>query len=54
MPLRKASTTAPASPKPASKKKKAEAPRTIPLSHYREAVQQHFNCAPSDFEFAVC
>lgn len=39
---------------PGPKKKKAELTRTVPLSHYREAVQQHFNCAPSDFEFAVC
>lgn len=39
---------------PPKKKKKPEVVRTVPLSHYREAVQQHFDCAPSDFEFAVC
>jgi hypothetical protein len=52
MPLRKAADLT--LPKLASKKKKPVAPRTVPLSHYREAAQQHFNCAPSDFEFAVC
>lgn len=25
----------------------------VPLSHYREAVQQFFDCAPSDFELAA-
>lgn len=25
----------------------------VPLSHYREAVQQYFDCAPSDFELAA-
>jgi hypothetical protein len=52
MPPRKAA--APALPKLAPKKKKPAASRTVLLSHYREAAQQYFNCAPSDFEFAVC
>jgi|GEM_PF-6134136 len=53
MPRRKAVAEL-AKPAPKKQPKQPEATRTVPLSHYREAVQRHFNCAPSNFELAVC
>ena len=46
----KAAASAAVSPPP---QPSPHAGRTVPLSHYREAVQQYFDCAPSDFELAA-